>query len=192
MNNFGARPCYDTNVTERKVNVNLYQLFKASLMEPKKQAAVRIMTIGKILRYIFVFIFFMTIIAFIDLAVGLRNTASDVAGLLQYVEEIELLLYPFAFILLFVSTTLYHFVKISIFAGIGLLLLKLKKRRGEYRHLWRTAALSITVPTLLSFLLSFMSSSLWIPFTASLLSILYLYLAAGYYPKMPPAQKNKA
>ena len=172
--------------------MNLFQLFKASLMEPKKQAAVRIMTIGKILRFIFVFILFLTAIAFIELALGLNDTTSDIDGLLQYVEEIEWLLYPFAFVFLFVSTTLYHFIKISIFAMIGLAFLKWKKRRGEYQHLWRTAALSVTIPTLLSFLLSFAVSSFWVSFTASLLTLVYLNFAVSYYPKQPPAQKNKA
>nr|WP_316046266.1 hypothetical protein [Planococcus glaciei] len=41
-------------------------------------------------------------------------------GLLEFVEDIKWLLYPFAFIFLFVSTTLYQFVKISLFALIGL------------------------------------------------------------------------
>lgn len=165
--------------------MNLYQLFKASLMEPKKQAAVRIMTIGKIMRFVFVFILFMTVISFIELALGLSDTTNDVEGLLQFVEEIEFLLYPFAFVFLFVSTTLYHFLKISFFALIGVLFIKLKKRKGEYRHLWRTAALSVTFPTLISFVFSFFGADLWISAAASLVTILYLYSATNYYPKQP-------
>ena len=172
--------------------MNLFQLFKSSLMEPKKQAAVRIMTIGKILRFVFVFISMMTVISFIDLAWNLDSAAIGVEGLLEFVEEIEWLLYPFALIFLFVSTTLYHFVKISFFALIGMGFLQLKKRKGEYRHMWRTAALSVTIPTFLSFVFSFFEVGLWVSITTSLLTICYLYLAAGYYPKKPtsPLPKN--
>ncbi|MGK7377781.1 DUF1189 family protein [Planococcus sp. 1R117A] len=170
--------------------MNIFQLFKASLMEPKKQAAVRIMTIGKILRYVFALILLMTFVSFIELATGLGDTASDMEGLLDFVQEIQFLLYPFAFIFLFVSTTLYHFVKISLFALIGVALIRLKKRKGEYRHLWRTAALAVTGPTLLSFALSFFGVSIWITLALSLVTILYLHLATNYYPKQPPA-KNK-
>ncbi|GKW44344.1 DUF1189 family protein [Planococcus sp. NCCP-2050] len=165
--------------------MNLYQLFKASLMEPKKQAAVRIMTIGKIMRFVFLFILFMTVISFIELSLGLSDTTSDVDGLLQFVEEIEFLLYPFAFVFLFVSTTLYHFLKISFFALVGLLFIKMKKRKGEYRHLWRTTALAVTIPTLVSFAFSFIGADLWVSAGTSLLTVLYLYLATNYYPKQP-------
>src|SRR5690606_2726608 len=158
------------------MDVNLYQLFKASLMEPKKQAAVRIMTIGKIMRFVFVFILFMTVISFIELSLGLSDTTSDVDGLLQFVEEIEFLLYPFAFVFLFVSTTLYHFLKISFFALVGLLFIKMKKRKGEYHHLWRTTALAVTIPTLVSFAFSFIGDDLWVSAGTSLLTVLYLYL----------------
>lgn len=156
-------------------------------MEPKKQAAVRIMGIGKIMQFVFAVVAFMTAISFIELASGLGDTASNVEGLLQFVKEIEWLLYPFALIFLFVSTTLYHFVKISLFALIGIGLVRLKKKKGEYRHLWRTAALAVTIPTLISFAFSFFTSGLWFSVAASLLTLLYLHLATNYYPKQPPA-----
>ena len=172
--------------------MNLFQLFKASLMEPKKQAAVRIMTIGKILRYVFALILLMTAVSFIELAAGLGDTAVGIEGLLEFVEEIKWLLYPFAFVFLFVSTTLYHFVKIGLFALVGLAFVKLKKRKGEYRHLWRTAALAVTIPTLLSFVFSFFGVSIWATLAFSLLTIIYLHFATNHYPKQPPAKKKPA
>jgi hypothetical protein len=158
-------------------------------MEPKKQAAVRIMGIGKIMQFVFAVIVLLTVVSFAELAAGLGDTASSVEGLLQFVEEIEWLLYPFALIFLFVSTTLYHFVKISLFALLGVALVRMKNKKGDYRHLWRTAALAVTIPTLISFAASFFVSSLWISAAASLLTLLYLYLATNYYPKTPPAKR---
>ena len=168
--------------------MNIYQLFKASLMEPKKQAAVRIMTIGKIMQFIFIFVTVLTAVSFVEWILGLGDTAGDVEGLVEFVKEIEWLLYPFALIFLFVSTTLYHFIKISLFALIALLMLNARKRRGEYRHLWRTTALSVTFPTLLAFILSFLDLGFGVSLVTSTLTILYLYLAIGYYPKKPPMQ----
>lgn len=172
--------------------MNLFQLFKASLMEPKKQAAVRILTIGKIMRYVFVIVLLLTIVSFVELVLGFDDVTAGADDLMQYIEEIEWLLYPFAFVFLFVTTTVYHFVKISFFAFVALGLLNFKKRRGEYRHVWRTAALSVTVPTLISFAFSFFTANLWITAATSLLTIVYLYLAIGYYPKKPPMQKKNA
>ncbi|MDQ0430037.1 putative neutral ceramidase superfamily lipid hydrolase [Planomicrobium stackebrandtii] len=172
--------------------MNIYQLFKASLMEPKKQAAVRIMAIGKIIQFVFFFIAFLTIVSFIEWIFGFDTATGGIDGLIEFVEEIEWLLYPFALVFLFVSTTLYHFIKISLFALIALLILNARKRRGEYRHLWRTAALSVTVPTLLAFALSFFDLGLTVSLATSALTILYLYLAIGYYPKKPPLQMKQS
>lgn len=169
--------------------MNIYQLLKASLMEPKKQAAVRILSIGKMMRFVFLFILLLTIVAFIEFVTGLNSVSGDLEGLLVYIEEIEWLLYPLAFILLFVSTTLYHFIKISLFAWIGMAILNARKRRGEYRHLWRTAALSVTFPTILSFAIGLITENEWLPLLISLLTLVYLYMAIKYYPKMPP-QRN--
>ncbi|MGB6408785.1 MAG: DUF1189 family protein [Planococcus donghaensis] len=174
------------------MNLNLYQLFKASLMEPKKQAAVRVMSIGKIMQFIFVFISLLTIASFIEWSTGLGNASSSIEGLIEFVEEIDWLLYPFAFVFLFVSTTIYHFIKISLFALIALLILNSRKRRGEYRHLWRTTALSVTIPTLLAFVLSFFDVGFKVSIATSLLTIFYLYVAIGYYPKKPPISKKQA
>ncbi|RLQ92088.1 DUF1189 domain-containing protein [Planomicrobium sp. Y74] len=169
--------------------MNIYQLLKASLMEPKKQAAVRILSIGKIMRFVFLFILLLTIVAFVEFVIGLNSVSGDLEGLLVYIEEIEWLLYPLAFILLFVSTTLYHFIKISLFAWIGMGYLKILKRRGEFRHLWRTAALSVTFPTILSFAVGFLVDNEWLPLMLSLLTLVYLYMAIKYYPKKPQ-QRN--
>ena len=158
-------------------------------MEPKKQAAVRILSIGKLMRYVFLFILLLTLVAFTEFVIGLNSVSGDLEGLLTYIEEIEWLLYPLAFVLLFVSTTLYHFIKISLFAWIGMGILKILNRRGEYRHLWRTAALSVTFPTILSFAVGFLVKNEWLPLVISLSTLVYLYMAIKYYPKKPP-QRN--
>lgn len=176
-------------IYERKMVVTLYQLFKASFMEPKKRAAVRILPIGRIMRFVFLFITLLTVASFVEFTLGISSSSSELVGLLQFIDDIEWLLYPFVLVSLFVSTTLYLFVKISAFAAIGLWFLKLLKRRGEYRHMWRTAALAVTLPTLVAYVLSFWFASLWITLLTSLWTLYLLYNAARFYPKIPPQKK---
>lgn len=169
--------------------MNLYQLLKASFMEPKKRAAVRIMPIGRILKFVFLFITLLSLISFAEFVLGIGSSSSELEGLLQFIEEIEWLLYPFALVFLFVSTTLYHFIKISVFAAFGYGFLAWLKRRGEYRHMWRTAALAVTVPTIAAYVASFWINSLWISLLTSLWTLFLLYSAARFYPKAPPVKK---
>ncbi len=169
--------------------MTLFQLFIASFWEPKKRAAVRIMPIGRILRYVFLFVGLLSVVSFVEFTLGIGSDTSDLDGLIQFIEEIEWLLYPFAFVFLFVSTTLYQFIKISLFALFGIGFLKMLKRRGEYRHMWRTAALAVTLPTIAAYFLSFWTTSLWISLFTGIWTLYLLYSAARFYPKAPPAKK---
>lgn len=159
------------------------QLFFASLYEPKKMAAFRLLSIGKVIQYIFVFIIAITIFSFIQFVFDIKNQSSSIVGLIEYIEGMEWILYPFAFILQFVMSTLFVFSRISILAIIGFYLLRLLNRRGHYRHVWRTTAFAYTVPTILSFILLFfgIGDSIIFLLTHSL-SFIYLYLALTYYP----------
>lgn len=159
------------------------QLFFASLYEPKKMAAFRLLSIGKVIQYIFIFIIAITIFSFIQFVFDIKNQSSSIVGLIEYIEGMEWILYPFAFILQFVMSTLFVFSRISILAIIGFYLLRLLNRRGDYRHVWRTTAFAYTVPTILSFILLFfgIGDSIIFLLTHSL-SFIYLYLALTYYP----------
>ncbi|MET0786063.1 MAG: 4-hydroxy-3-methylbut-2-en-1-yl diphosphate synthase, partial [Paenisporosarcina sp.] len=114
--------------------MSLRQLFIASLLEPKKMAAFRIISIGKVIQYVFIFIILITIFSFFQFAFGIQNQSSSYAGLIEYIDGMEWILYPFAFIIQFVMSTLFVFSRISIMAIVGFYLLKMMKRRGDYRH----------------------------------------------------------
>lgn len=158
-------------------------LFFASLHEPKKMAAFRLLSIGKVIQYIFIFITLITFISFIQFVFGIKNQSSSIVGLVEYIEGMEWILYPFAFILQFVMSTLFVFSRISILAIIGFYLLKWLKRRGDYRHVWRTTAFAYTVPTIISFILLFLGMGDTIIFVIThSISFIYLYLALTYYP----------
>ena len=102
--------------------------------------------------------------------------------------NIQWLLYPFAFIFLFVMTSLLIFAQISLYALVGLFIIKGMQRRGEYRQIWRTTAFAITWATLLSILFEiFRLSSDWLTLIGVFITMGILMIALTKYPKL---QKN--
>jgi hypothetical protein len=162
------------------------QILIDSLMHPKKLAAYRLLTIGKTIQYVFILVAVVTIFSFIQFLTGVSETSYNIEGLTEYVENIQWLLYPFAFILLTITSTILLFVRISIYAFVGVVLLKIFNRRGEYRHMWRTAALAITWSTFLTILFSIVGlSSTLSSLIGILITIVVLTLASKKYPRMP-------
>jgi len=162
------------------------QLFIDSLIHPKKLAAYRLLTIGKTIQYVFLLIALVTIYSFVQFLTGVSEITYNIQGLTEYVDDIQWLLYPFAFLLLTLTSTILLFIRISIYAFVGFCLLKLMHRRGEYRHMWRTAALAITWSTLLTVLFSILKSSNIISTLIGIvITIVILILAAQKYPKIP-------
>ncbi|MDF2066320.1 DUF1189 family protein [Bacillus sp. Cr_A10] len=163
--------------------MNLLQLFKASLHSPKKIAAFRLIPIGKVMQYIFIYILIITSISFVQFINGISVQQANMEGLLEYFQEIQWLLYPFSFIFLFVLNTLLIFVRISIFAYLGVIILSLLKRKGEYRHLWRSTLFASTIPMLISVVVAFFNISTgYIQFFIYFVTLVYLFLACKYYP----------
>lgn len=163
--------------------MSLYQIFKASLHSPKKIAAFRLIPIGKVMQYIFSFIFIMTTISFVFFVNGLAGQQSSIDGFLEYFQDIQWLLYPFAFLFLFCLNTFIIFVRISIFAYIGTFIVYVLKRKGEYRHLWRSTLFASTVPMLISLIISlFQWENGYLQFGIYAITLVYLFSACKYYP----------
>ena len=163
--------------------MSLFQIFKASLHSPKKIAAFRLIPIGKVMQYIFIYIFLISIISFVFFIKGISYQQTNTEELIEYFSEIKWLLYPFAFIFLFVLNSLFIFVRISILAFIGSLILQLRKRKGEYRHIWRTTLFASTVPMLLSIFFAILQlSSNYIQLIIYLTTFVYLTMSTKYYP----------
>ncbi|MBW9234899.1 DUF1189 domain-containing protein, partial [Leptospira santarosai] len=76
--------------------MSLIQLFLASITSPKKIAAFRLLPIGKVLTYVFFSVTILSILSFIQFTTGLKDDTSSIVGLLDYVEDMEWILYPFA------------------------------------------------------------------------------------------------
>lgn len=164
--------------------MSISQLLLASISNPKKIAAFRLLPIGKVIQYVFFFVVILSLLSFVHFITGFKTDSTTIDGLLDYVENMEWILYPFAFITQFIMTTLLLFVRISLVAFGGMLILKLLKRRGDYRHVWRTTAFAYTSPTILSiFLLYIGVSDGWIFIVTTVICMIYLALALKYYPQ---------
>ncbi|MFC5604078.1 DUF1189 family protein [Sporosarcina koreensis] len=164
--------------------MKFHQLFLAAFHEPKKLAAFRLLPIGRVIRYAFLFILLMTLISFTRFSLGDTELFEASPELTEYSKTIGGLIYPMAFIFQFVIATFYVFIRISIFAGIGIWIGKVMRRRVEYRFIWRTTAIAITVPLLLTIFLDFFqfweTSGILI---SSFIHIGYIIAALKYYPK---------
>jgi Protein of unknown function (DUF1189) len=165
--------------------VKFHQLVKAAIHEPKKLAAFRLLPIGKVFRFVFIFVALFTCLSFLRYIAGNSALFESSPELLEHGETIGGIIYPLAFLLQLVISTSYIFIRISIFGYVGILLLKLMKRRGEYRHMWRTSAIAITIPIFLTigfdFLLVTKNVSTII---TSIFHFAYIAAAAKYYPKI--------
>ena len=165
--------------------MKLHQIFKASIHEPKKLAAFRLLKIGKVFRYVFLFVMLFTVISFIRYVMGDAALFETSPELLEQGKLIGGLIYTIAFILQLVISTFYIFLRISIFAYVGVVLLRVMKRRGEYRFMWNTAAIAITVPILVTIILDFFpATSDYSMMITSLIHVGYIAAAAKYYPKL--------
>lgn len=165
--------------------MKFHQLFKASIHEPKKLAAFRLLKIGKVFRYVFLFILLFTVISFIRYIAGDAVLFEASPELLEQGKLIGGLIYPIAFILQLVIITFYIFLRISVFAYVGVVLLRLMKRRGEYRFMWNTAAIAMTVPILATIALDFFPiMSDYSMMITSLIHVGYVAAAVKYYPKL--------
>lgn len=161
------------------------QLFIDSLIHPKKLAAYRILSIGKVIQYVFILITFVTIFSFIQFLMGVSKNSYNLEGLTEYMQSIQWLLYPFSLILIVLMTTILVFIRISIYAVIGLLFIKVSKRRGEYRHLWRTASFAITWSILLTILFSIIPiSNTLATLIGIIITLFILLIATSNYPKL--------
>ena len=163
------------------------QLLIDSLCNPKKLANYRVLSVGKVLQYTFLLITLVTVFSFGQFVTNIEQEIVQTSEFASYLVGIEWLIYPFGFALLFIITTSIQFLKISLYALAGWLLLKPMSRRGEYRHVWRTASFAITWATLLSV----MFTMLQLPSTFGTIiglftTILFTIIAINHYPKLKP------
>lgn len=173
------------------MKIPLRKLYIDAIFHPKKHAAYRLLSIGRTIQFLFSLVLFITVCAFIKFSFALGDQNDMIEGMSTYMNDIQWLLYPLAFIFLFIINTALLFIRVSFYAAVGLLLLKILSRRGEYRMLWRTASFSITLAFLLTTILSyFLPSSPILTLGGFAVTVLYLFIAIKKYPVQPKAKLN--
>lgn len=166
--------------------MKFHQIFRAALHEPKKLAAFRLLPIGKVFRYVFIFVAVFTVISFTRFFLDDTVLFENSPDLIEHGETIGWLINPMALMLQFVISTFYIFVRISIFAYIGALLLTAKKRRGNFLQIWRTSSIAMTVPIILTIGFDFFPLiKNYGLILSSIVHFLYIFAATKYYPKQP-------
>ena len=162
------------------------QLLIDSLIHPKKLAAYRLLPIGKVIQYTFLLITIVTVFSFGRFTTDMSVNTINISGITEYIDQIKWLLYPVTFIMLFVMTTMLIFGQIALYALAGLFILKVMKRRGEYRHIWRTTTFAITWATFISMLAEYLPNlSTVLSILSLLVTIILLIIAFTKYPKQP-------
>ncbi|MHA6259485.1 DUF1189 family protein [Sporosarcina sp. CAU 1771] len=165
--------------------MKFHQIVSASLNQPKKLAAFRLLPIGKVFSYVFIFVAFFTGISFIRFIGGDVVLFENSPELMEHAQTIGSLIYPIAFLMQLVIGTFYIFIRITIFAYVGVLLIKVFKRRGQFLHIWRTSAIALTVPILITVVFDLFPivNGITSTFITSIVHIIYIALAVQYYPK---------
>lgn len=160
-------------------------LFTPSLLMPKALAQYRLLSIGVVMRYVFLFITLITLSAFTHFLLGF--TADD--GALQTVKHymtaagLAWIVYPFAFLFLFVSNTLLIMAHISLLAAVVFFLMKAYPVRAQYRQVWRIAALAMTWHYIAYSIAPFLPNNTALYIIALTVTFLYAVRAAMHFPR---------
>lgn len=74
-------------------------------------------------------------------------TNEDLLAFLTSIDSSLVIMLPLLVLIVYIFVTGLKFIEISILALFGLLLMKMLMRNFQYRHAWRLAAYSVTLPT---------------------------------------------
>ncbi|PLR85933.1 DUF1189 domain-containing protein [Bacillus canaveralius] len=115
---------------------------------------------------------------------GLNLTKNDVTQLLTNLDSMMGILVPVMIVVIYLFSSAIKFVEISILAFFGLMLKNLAGRNLQYRHLWRMAAYSVTLPTIFFAIMGALQTQVPGGFLIHwFVSLLMLYLAIKEIPK---------
>ena len=67
--------------------MSISQLLLASISNPKKIAAFRLLPIGKVIQYVFFFVVILSLLSFVHFITGFKTDSSSIDGSLDYVEN---------------------------------------------------------------------------------------------------------
>lgn len=115
---------------------------------------------------------------------GMKLQNKDIDKFLSSINGVLWIVLPIVFIIMYLFTSAIGFIKISIFAGIGILFARTFDRNLQYRNSWRITAHCITLPTVFFALMDALKTVVpggllinWI------ICLIFLYLTVREIPK---------
>lgn len=115
---------------------------------------------------------------------GLKLSKNDLVDFINSISGLKGIIIPIVSLFIYLFSSAASFIEVSVLALIGLVLKNLAGRKLTYRHLWRMAAYSETLPTLfftiMAALKTAVPNSFWINW---FVVIIVLYLAINEIPK---------
>ncbi len=114
---------------------------------------------------------------------GLTLTKEDFIDIVDTVDGMKGIIIPVISIFMFLVSSAVSFIEVSILAWIGLLLKNFAGRSINYRHLWRMAAYSVTLPTVFFTIMSALNTPVPNSFYINwFVEIIILFLALKELP----------
>jgi hypothetical protein len=122
---------------------------------------------------------------------GLTLTKDDFIDVVDTVDGMKGIIIPVMSTLMFLFSSAINFIEVSILAWFGLVLKSLSGRSISYRHLWRMAAYSVTLPTVFFTIMSALNTTVPNSFIINwFVEIIILYLALKEIPNEKSTIQN--
>lgn len=161
--------------------ISIYTVFYKSFYSFKDIAKYRFLSIGKTFQYVFLLVLFQFIPSLYNMLVLNENSALHLP---EFDAGSVAIMLPIYILLMFVLLSGLMFLKISILAGITLLVGKMFKRKLPYRQSWRLTACSITLPTVLFGLLQLFPTDIPYDFLIDVaLALFFMFISVQKIPK---------
>jgi hypothetical protein len=115
---------------------------------------------------------------------GIYISEAEVSEFIDLLDGVKGIIIPVMSILIFLFSSAANFIEVSILALFGLFLTRLIGRNLNYRHLWRMAAYSETLPTVFFTIMAAINTTVPNSFFINwFVAIIVLYLAINEIPK---------
>lgn len=123
---------------------------------------------------------------------GLTLTKEDFIDIVDKVDGMKGIIIPIISIFIFLVSSAINFIEVSLLAWFGLLLKNLSGRSISYRHLWRIAAYSVTLPTVFFTIMSALNTPVPNSFYINwIVEIIILFLAIKEIPTEKTNSENQ-
>jgi hypothetical protein len=114
---------------------------------------------------------------------GLTLTKADFIDLIDTIDGMKGIIIPVISIFIFLFSSAVSFIEVSILALFGIALKNLARRTISYRHLWRMAAYSVTLPTVFFTIMAAINTTVPYSFMINwFVEMVILYLAIREIP----------